>query len=159
MPKLQLAVLPLRVLLALLFAILLLFQFFSFPGQFAHMAEESPDEAHLRWPATIVAGLVLLCVQVVIVSTWRLLTMVKEDRIFSDRSLVWVDAIVWAIAVAWGLLAGVLVFVGLAGDDPGLPLLLTALLLGGAVLGLLMVVMRTLLLQATSLRTEMEAVI
>ena len=44
-------------------------------------------------------------------------------------------------------------------DDPGLPVLLLLVLLGGAVLGLLMVVMRALLRQATTLRTDMEAVI
>ena len=143
----------------MLFGILVLFQVMSFPGQFAHMAEESPDLASLRWPLTIVAELVLLCVQIVIVCTWKLLTMVKDDRIFSERSLVWVDAIVWAIGAAWAVLAGVLLYVGFTGDDPGLPLLLTALLLGGAVLGLLMIVMRTLLLRATTLRTELETVI
>src|SRR3954447_18388310 len=101
MSKLQLAVVPLRILHVSLFAILVLFQVMSFPGQFAHMAEESPDLAHLRWPLTIGSELVLFCVQVVIVCTWKLLTMVKEGRIFSDRSLVWVDAILVAIGTAW----------------------------------------------------------
>jgi hypothetical protein len=41
---------------------------------------------------------------VVIVSTWKLLTLVKNDRIFTDASLVWVNAIVWAIAAAWVVL-------------------------------------------------------
>ena len=44
-------------------------------------------------------------------------------------------------------------------DDPGVPILLMLMLVGGAVLGLLMVVMRALLRQATALRTDMEAVI
>jgi hypothetical protein len=33
-------------------------------------------------------------VQVVIVSTWKLLSMVKQDKIFTRGALVWVDAIV-----------------------------------------------------------------
>ncbi|WP_231933395.1 DUF2975 domain-containing protein [Micromonospora coxensis] len=134
-------------------------QTFSLPGQFAHMAEESPDLAYLRWPLTAVAVFWVLCVQVVIVSTWKLLTLVKNDRIFTESSLAWVDAIVWAIVAAWVVLLGVFLYVGFRADDPGLPLLLFLMVVGVAVLGLLMVVMRALLRQATTLRTDMEAVI
>lgn len=150
---------PLRVFLVLLFGILVMFQTFSLPGQFAHMAQESPDQAYLRWPLTAVSVFWLLCIQVVIVSTWKLLTLVKNDRIFSDAALAWVDAIVWAIVAAWVVLLGVFLYVGFRASDPGLPLLLFLMLVGVAVLGLLMVVMRALLRQATTLRTDMEAVI
>jgi hypothetical protein len=153
------AVAPLRVFLVLLFAILVMFQTFSLPGQFAHMAKESPDMAYLRWPATAVTVFWLLCVQVVIVCTWQLLTLVKNDRIFTQAARSWVDGIVWAIVAAWVTLLGVFLYVGFNADDPGLPLLLFLLLTGITVLGLLMVVMRALLRQATTLRTDMEAVI
>ncbi|AVT35701.1 DUF2975 domain-containing protein [Plantactinospora sp. BB1] len=153
------AVAPLRVLLVLLFGVLVMFQTFSLPGQFAYMAEQSPELAYLRWPMTAVSVFWVLCVQVVIVATWKLLTMVKNDRIFSEASLAWVDAILWAIAAAWIVLVGVLLYVGFKSDDPGLPLLLFLMSIGVAVLGLLMVVMRALLRQATTLRTDMEAVI
>ena len=115
--------------------------------------------AYLRWPLTAVAVFWVLCVQLVIVSTWKLLTLVKTDRIFSQASLAWVDAIVWAIVAAWVVLVGVFLYVGFNANDPGLPLLLFLLVVGVAVLGLLMVVMRALLRQATTLRTDMEAVI
>lgn len=142
-----------------LFGVLVLFQTFSLPGQFAHMAAESPQDAYLRWPATVVAVFWVLCVQVVIAATWKLLSLVKSDRIFTEASLKWVDAIVWAIAAAWVVLVGVFLYVGFNADDPGLPLLLFLLTVGVSVLGLLMVVMRALLRQATTLRTDMEAVI
>ena len=67
--------------------------------------------------------------------------------------------IVRAIGGAWVLLIGVFLWVGSRADDPGLPILLALLLVGVTVLGLLMVVMRALLRQATTLRTDMEAVI
>lgn len=143
----------------LLFGILVLFQVMSLPGQFAHMAQESPEMAYLRWPLTAVTVFWVLCAQVVIVSTWKLLTLVKNDRIFSTASLVWVDAIVWAVGAAWAVLLGVFLYVGFNADDPGLPLLLFLVLTGVTVLGLLMVVMRALLRQATTLRSDMEAVI
>ncbi len=153
------AVAALRVFLVVLFGVLVLFQTFSLPGQFAHMAAESPQDAYLRWPATVVAVFWVLCVQIVIVATWKLLSLVKSDRIFTEASLKWVDAIVWAIAAAWVVLVGVFLYVGFNADDPGLPLLLFLLTVGVSVLGLLMVVMRALLRQATTLRTDMEAVI
>jgi hypothetical protein len=153
------AVAALRVFLVLLFGILVVFQVMSLPGQFRYMAEESPELAYLRWPLTAISVFWVLCVQVVIVATWRLLTLVKNDRIFTDAALAWVDAIVWAIVAAWVVLLGVWLYIGFRADDPGLPLLLFLMLVGIAVLGLLMVVMRALLRQATTLRTDMEAVI
>ena len=101
----------------------------------------------------------VLCVQVVIVSTWKLLTLVKNDRIFSEASLAWVDAIVWAIAAAWVVLVGVFLLVGFNADDPGVVIMLFFVVVAGAVLGLLMIVMRALLRQATALRTDLESVI
>ena len=153
------AVAPLRVFLVLLFAVLVVFQTVSLPGQFAYMAEQSPELADLRWPMTTVTVFWVLCIQVVIVSTWKLLTLVKNDRIFTHASLAWVNAIVWAVVAAWVALLGVFLYFGFRAEDPGLPLLLFLMLTGIAVLGLLMVVMRALLRQATTLRTDMEAVI
>jgi hypothetical protein len=155
----QRAVGPLRMFLVLLFGLLVLFQVMSLPGQFAHMAQEQPDLAYLRWPATAVSVFFVLCVQVVIVSTWKLLALVEDDRIFSEASMVWVDAIVRAVGAAWVVLVGVLLYVGLDADDPGVPLMLLLMVMGVSVVGLLMLVMRALLWQATALRTDLEAVI
>lgn len=153
------AVAPLRVGLVVLFAILVVFQTLSFPGQFAHMARESPQLAPLRWPLTGLAAFWLLCLELVLVATWVLLSRVRADRIFTASSLVWVDVIVAAIAAAWVVLVGVLVWVGLVADDPGPLVLLVAVTVGVAVVGLLMVVMRALLRKATTLRADMDAVI
>lgn len=153
------AVALLRIFLVVLFGVLVLFQVMSLPGQFAHMARENPESAHLRWPATIIAIFLVLCVQVVLVSTWKLLTLVKHDRIFTKAAMAWVDAIVWAVAAAWVVMVAVLLWVGFRADDPGVPLLLFLMTTGVSVLGLLMVVMRALLRQATTLRTDMESVI
>ncbi|AIJ23906.1 integral membrane protein [Amycolatopsis methanolica 239] len=70
----------------------------------------------------------------------------------------WVNVIVGAIAAGWAVLVAVFLYVGFNADDPGLPVVLFLLVVGVAV-GLLMVVMRALLRQATTLRTDMEAVI
>ena len=153
------AVLPLRIFLVLLFGLLVLLQTMSFPGQFAHMAEVSPERAHLRWPLTALAVFLLLCAEVVVVATWKLLSLVKSDRIFSPSSLVWVDAIVYAIAAGWLVVTGIWLWVGFTADDPGVPLLLGVVVIGLTVFGLLVVVLRALLRQATALRTDMDSVI
>lgn len=152
-------VLPLRVFLVLFFGILLVFQFLSFPGKFAYLAEQEPENAWLRWPATIVAGLMILCVQVVIVATWKLLTLVRKDRIFTEASLVWVDAIAWAIFTGWLVLVSIAALVVLNADDPGLPMVLFLLSIGVAVLLMVVIVLRALLRQAVELRSDLEAVI
>jgi hypothetical protein len=157
--KVERAVAPLRVLLVLLFVAVLGCQTLALPRLSADMAREAPELADLRWPLLVVSVLGLLCVQVVIVCTWKLLTMVKNDRIFSDASLTWVDAIVWAVAVAWVLLLGLLVHLVIAWSLTGLTALLLLMLIAGAVLELLLLVMRALLRQATTLRTDMDAVI
>jgi hypothetical protein len=101
----------------------------------------------------------VLCVQVVLVATWQLLTLVKEDRIFTPGSMVWVDAILWAIGAGWLVLVGVFLYVGVNADDPGMPMLLLLMVATVTVVGLVVVVMRALLRKATTLRTDMEAVI
>jgi hypothetical protein len=153
------AVIALRIVLVAAFLLLVLFQVMSLPGQFAHMAAENPERAWLQWPLTIFAILEVACVQVVIVSTWKLLTMVKRDQIFSRRAFAWVDAIMWAIAAAWTMLAVFSAIVVLNADDPGVPLLLILMLVAGAAVGLVVVVLRALLRQAADLRSDLEAVI
>ena len=150
----------LRVLLGLAFAALVVAQLRVLPAMYDDWVRDlSPELAHPAWLLTV-SVLVLLCVQVVIVCTWRLLTMVKDDRIFSDDALVWVNVIVGAMAAAWVLLLATFLYVVGPGGPGGLAaVLLVLLLVAGAVVGLLMVVMRALLRQATRLRTEMEAVV
>jgi uncharacterized membrane protein YeaQ/YmgE (transglycosylase-associated protein family) len=150
---------PLRILLALAFAALLLAQVVVLPPLWDEMAQQSPDSGFWRWGTLVVAVLGLVCVQVVIVCTWQLLTLVRDDRIFSDASLVWVDTIVGAIGAAELLLLGACVWSALTWGHPGLSVALLVVLVAGAALGLLVVVMRALLRQATTLRTDMEAVI
>lgn len=155
----RLAVTALRIVLVAAFLLLVLFQVMSIPGQFAHMAQENPERAYLQWPLTMFFILEVACVQVVIVSTWKLLTLVRQNRIFSRGALVWVNAIVWAIAAGWAMLAALAAVVVLNADDPGLPLLVLLVLVAGAALGLVVVVLRALLRQAADLRADMEAVI
>lgn len=154
-------VLPLRILLVLVFVGLVVAQVMSFPGDFVH----SPADDPWRVPMLVFWELEALCVQVVIVCTWRLLTLVRRDRIFAGGALRWVDVIAWTCVVAWLLLAAMAgaligyIYVTPELRDPGLPMVLTGITLIAAVFVLLVVVMRELLRQATMLRTDLEGVI
>jgi hypothetical protein len=156
---------PLRILLVLAFAFLLVMELLSIPGDILDDLRRSPDAARVLWPMLVVAELIMVGAQVVIVCTWKLLTMVKKDRIFSDASLGWVDGIVWALVVGWLLFASLAVYLTAVIyftpelRDPGLPLVLFGITLLGAVFVLIVVVLRALLRQATTLRSDLEEVI
>ena len=142
-----------------LFGILVVLETLSIPGSYAYMAEQNPDEAHLRWPSTIVSIFWVVCVQVVIVATWKLLTLVRKDLIFTEGAIKWVNVMVWAIAAAWLVLVGVFIWVGVNADDPGVIVLFFLFTSAVSVIGLVLVVMRALLKRATELRADMESVI
>jgi hypothetical protein len=164
MTHLRSVVLPLRVLLGIVFAGLVAAQIWALPALLPDLAEPTPERTFMRWTMLAVSVLGVACVQSMVVCTWKLLTLVTDDRIFSAGALPWVNGIVRAIVVGWTMLLATFVcayyfVVDEVSDDPVLPALLLLLLLIGAVLGLLVVVLRALLRQATTLRSDMEAVI
>lgn len=134
---------------------------FSLPGE---LSDGTPAPG-VRLPVQIVLSLVLLSVLAVIVCIWRLLTLIGRDRLFSDASRRWVDAIVWSLAIGWALLAGLalvvtaVIFFTPEIRDPGIPMLLFGVVVLASLPLLLMVVMRGLLRQATGYRAELDEVI
>jgi hypothetical protein len=120
-----------------------------------------PEVAYLAVPYSVVLIVVIACVQVALLVTWRLLSLVNGGVIFSRRALRWVDVITACAVVATVLSAGVLFhllfIVGVGG--PGVLLWLAACLAGGLAFVLLMVVMRGLLASAIADRTELDEVI
>ena len=143
MTHMRRVVLPLRILLVIVFSALVAAQIWAVPAVLPDLAEPTLERTLMRWAMGAVAVLGLACMQAVLVCTWKLLTMVTNDRIFSASSLPWVNGIVWAIAVGWLMLFGTFVcsyyfIVDEVSDDP---------------------VPVALLRQATTLRADMEAVI
>ncbi|MDR7233917.1 DUF2975 domain-containing protein [Agrococcus sp. BE272] len=153
------SVLLLRVALVVAALWLLVLMAMSLPGE---LRDEAPA---FRVPAQIVLTLVLASVLVVIVCIWRLLTLVQRDRLFSDASRRWVDAIVWALAIGWSLLAAgaltvtTVIFLTPEIRDPGIPMALFGVVVLSSLPMLLMIVMRGLLRQATGYRAELDEVI
>jgi hypothetical protein len=149
----------LQAVLVLTFLAVCLLMVMSVPGALAEAVRNEPRFSTERWVMLGVAEVELLCVQVVVVAVWRLLGMVAADRIFSEDAFRWVDLILGAIAVGWTVWLGFGVLVMVTSDEPGNPLAVGILGLAITVAGLLMLVMRALLRQATALRADMDAVI
>jgi hypothetical protein len=159
-------ILPLRVLLVLVFAGLLVAEVLSLPGQFLTDAADAPDGIRPVFIVLLAFSIVeAVALQIVIVCVWRLLTLVRSDRIFSEQSFRWVDAIAWTIGLAWLLLAAVsafivgVIYVTPQLRDPGTPILLIGMTLIGAVVALVVLVLRALLRQAAALRSDLDEVI
>lgn len=161
----QRLILPIRIGLVLAFLFALVMQVLSMPGEFTEQITEAPDAGHLIWPVLVVVELELLGFQVLIVCTWMLLTMIGRGRIFSEESFRWVNLLVRTLFTGWVLFAALsaylVAYIYFTPElrDPGTPLLLFGILLVGAVFVMLVVVMRRLLIEATSLRSDLDEVI
>ena len=88
--------------LALIAAVLAiaLVQILFLPWLSGELARDLPAEAYLRWPILALAVTGLLCVQAGIVCVVALLTRIRADRFFTERSLRWVDGLTAAFARA-----------------------------------------------------------
>lgn len=117
----------------------------------------------LRAPGRItvvLVGLWVLTLQVVGVCIIRLLTLVRHETVFSRDAFRWVDAMIGAFATGSVLMLAV-AFVLAPGEEvpPGIVGLICGLSLVIAGVALLVVVMRALLAQAVTLRSELDGVI
>lgn len=123
-------------------------------------AVADPQHAALRIPYLAVCIAVVLGFEIAMVAVWRLLSMTASGQVFSDRALRWVDLIIWCAAADTVLAIGLLVHMVVASVGP---FMVSALMAAGIVFGvaftLLMLVMRGLLIVATSQHDELEAVI
>ncbi|CAM3239454.1 DUF2975 domain-containing protein [Stackebrandtia soli] len=137
------------------------------PGAIAEESALDPFVGYFRGEFTAVGILGIACVQVVLVSTFVLLTMTQDGRIFSRRAFMWVNSIIGAIFGASALC--VVVFVAAmtvppASDGDGMSSLgymLSGFGGAGVCLGLAMIVfvLRGLLSRSINLREELAQVV
>ena len=113
----------------MLFLIVTMLQLFSFPGQFAHIRRETGISVFLEIALTGIVAILLLAAQFIIFSLWRLVSFMEGDELFTARSLVWMDRIVKALTVALAMPLLLFLLIAPQADDPGILVLLTALIL------------------------------
>jgi Protein of unknown function (DUF2975) len=156
----RLTIVNLKVLILAMIAILAACQLFVVPGVARETAERFPDLDYLRVPGIVIAVLFLLCVQIVLVCVWRLLSMVRAASIFSDDAFTWVGVILGSIIAASVLIAVSLVVLLVAGVASPSVILLCALgVVVGAGLSLLIMVIRGLLHNARQLQRDLSEVV
>ncbi|WP_084479766.1 DUF2975 domain-containing protein [Nesterenkonia sp. AN1] len=85
--------------------------------------EVFPEIEPLTMPYAILAIAAIVGVQVGLIATWRLASMVSKDRIFDKSALKWVDLILVALIGTTALAAAVfvhLIFIVQVGGPPAL---------------------------------------
>jgi len=153
-------VVVLKALIGVLLVLLLICQIFVVPAVAAQSAVRYSEIAFFEIPGTIVGILFLLCVQIVLVCVWRLLSLVREDSIFSESAFPDVDVSLAAVAFATLLVLIALVALSLTGFmTPSITLLLLLGVVVGGGLSLLIVVLRGLLKKASRLEHDLSEVV
>ena len=151
----HLALLALRIVLAMVLAGSLFVQAVMVPLLAVDLDGLDPDYAYLRAPLLVIVVLGIVTVQVTLVCVWRLLTMVRRGTVFSDAAFRYVDIVIGAVAAAslvtFGL--GVLLAPGEA-VAPGVVLLIGGAGLLVAGVALIVLVLRMLLAQAVARDAE-----
>lgn len=104
-------------------------------------------------PITILG---MVCVQVVLVCVWRLVTMVRRGTVFSHAAFRYVDGVIAAI-VAAALVWFAVTALNAPGqrDDPGVTLIMAGV--GVAILGVALVVYVLRMLLAQAVARDVEA--
>lgn len=150
----------LKSLIAVLLALLLVCQVVVVPAVAAQSAVRYSEIAYFEIPGTIVGILFLVCVQVVLICVWRLLSLVRTDAIFRESAFPAVDLSLAAVAFATFLVFVALVALSLTGFlTPSITLLLVLGVVVGGGLSLLIVVLRGLLRKALQLEQDLSEVV
>ena len=126
------------------FCLLLVLQFLSFPGQFRYLAEQEPENAHLRWPLTALTFLIILAVQICVICMWKLISNLFTNGELSAR-LRYVNLSIGALSFIWAVIAIALVILLINADDPGLPVVITVIQSGVTIVLMLYLAYRKLL--------------
>lgn len=154
------ATFALKTLIVVMLALLLVAQVFMIPRIAASTAERNPDVAFLEVPGIIGAVLFLVLIEIVLLCVYRLLTLVRADRIFSSDAFRYVDVIAITMLVSALLIAvsyGV-VFAARAAN-PGITILALLGITVSIALTLLVRVMRGLLRKALQLEQDLSEVV
>ncbi|MFY9711951.1 MAG: DUF2975 domain-containing protein [Microbacterium sp.] len=150
----------LKALIAVMLLLLLTSQIVVIPEVARITALRNPDVAHLEVPGIIGAAVFLLLIEVTLVCVWRLLSLVRAERIFSPDAFRFVDVILAALITAGVLITASYVVI-VANRAVSLQLTLLAVLgiVVSAALALLVVVLRGLLRKALELEQDLAEVV
>ena len=153
------AILSLKALLVALIAVLLASQIWVIPEVARQSALQHPEIAYLQLPGILIAIVFVLCVQLSLICTWQLLTLVRVSTIFSQNAFKWVDAILWLVIGATLLILASFITLTVVGISSPTSVMCVLGLVLGASFALLVVVMRGLLHKASQLEQDLAEVV
>lgn len=163
----------LRVLIVIIAICCLGLQFSAIAAS-AGVASKYADADSMHWLYAVAAVLIVACFEFALVPLWRLLTLVEKRDVFSGKAMRWVNHILVYAGIEGMLVLAVMVgqiwlspsrflMAAMWVDGQMFPYVVLAVgvaaLLLIAAFELLMVVMRSLLMQAIEQRDELAAVI
>ncbi len=148
-----LAIVLLRVVIALSFAGSLFVQFWMMPIIWNDLSD-LPD--WLRLTAVILLILEIVALQVVAVCIWQLLTLMRRGTVFSNAAFRYVDVVIGAITAGSVITAVIAVMLVPGETAPGVVGLICGASLVIAGVALVVYVLRMLLRQAVSREVEAE---
>ena len=118
-----------RISLIPLFAIVTLLQLFSLPGQFAHMRRESGISLIIEIALTITFASLIVCAQLSIYLLWKLIGHMEAGTFHSPSSYSRMNRLVAYLRAANVFPIILILIIAPQADDPGVLVLLTAILL------------------------------
>jgi hypothetical protein len=153
-------ILALKTLIIALLALLVVCQVAVVPAVAAQSAVRYGEVAYLQIPGVIVGVAFLICVQVVLICVWRLLSLVSTESIFSERAFPDVDISLGAVGFATLLvLVALVTFLATGMSTASITLLCLLGIVVGVGLTLLIVVLRGLLRKASQLERDLSEVV
>ena len=149
-------IMVLRIILALSLVGSLAVQLLIVPTIWADLVDAP---AGVRVAAVSIIVLWIVCLQVVALCIWRLVSMAAADAVFTSRAFRFVDVVIGAIAVAAVLTAALASMLVPGEAPPGVVALVFGAALATGGVALVVVVMKSLLRKAIAMRTELDEVV
>lgn len=112
-----------------------------------------------RVASVTIVALWLVCLQVVAICIWRLVSMAADDAVFSARAFRFVDVVIGAISAAAILTAGFATLLVPGQVAPGAVGIIYGAALATGGVALVVVVMKSLLRKAIEMRSELDEVV
>lgn len=110
-----------------LFLALTFFQLLAFPGQFRSEANAGQGSRMAQWVLTLIVGIWFLLAQIAVVAIIKILMLIMNCEISSDRGRYWLTLLLRVLAGATVYGGSITVFAGVKAEEPGPAVITTAL--------------------------------
>ena len=136
-----------RISITLLFFIVTMLQFLSFPGQISHMRDKNSWSLVFEISLLILVVSWMLAAQIALINIWKITSHMKRETFFSASCISLIDNVLKCFAGAIAIAIAMFALLAPQADDPGFFVLLTAVTLFISTLYILVRLLRDQLVQ------------